>query len=234
VSINKKYYYLKLKDNFYNTEDIKLLESMKNGYEYSSLYLKLCLLSLKGEGALLYKNRIPYKAEMLSTITGHSIEVVKYAINLFVELEMLTILDNGTIFIDDIQNLIGHGSTEAERKLAYRKKIEKIKKVGHCPDICPPEKEKEKEKEKENRIEYKKFKKPTIKEIEEYILQREKEKGYKFNFTASLFYNNYESKGWLVGKNKMKSWKAAVNTWIENDQIFINPKKQIQDISKLV
>ena len=116
MSDNKKYYYLKLKDNFYNNEDIKLLESMKNGYEYSSLYLKLCLLSLKGEGCLLYKNRIPYRPEMISTITGHTLEVVNYAIPIFKEIGLLNILDNGTIFIEDMQTLIGSSSTESERK----------------------------------------------------------------------------------------------------------------------
>jgi len=149
MGVNKKYYYLKLKDNFYNEEDIKILESMPNGYEYSSLYLKLCLLSLKGEGKLLYKNRIPYKPEMLATITNHKLEVVDYAIDLFVKLEMVTILDNGTIFIDDMHNLIGHGSTEAERKAQYRKKIASMKELGHCPDKRPPEIEIEIEKEKE-------------------------------------------------------------------------------------
>ncbi len=149
MSDNKKYYYLKLKDNFYNTEDIKLLESMQNGYEYSSLYLKLCLLSLKGEGKLLYKNRIPYKPEMLSTITGHKREVIEFAIPIFQELEMLTILDNGTIFIDDIQNLVGHASTESERKADYRLRIKNQKLLGQDMGQCPLEKKKELEKEKE-------------------------------------------------------------------------------------
>ncbi len=139
MSDNKKYYYLKLKENFYNMEDTKLLESMENGYEYSSLYLKLCLLSLKGEGMLLYKNRIPYKPEMLSTVTGHSVEVINYAIPIFIDLEMLTIFDNGTIFIDDIQTLIGHSSTEAERKARYRLKIKDQKEVGQSPGQFPPE-----------------------------------------------------------------------------------------------
>jgi len=148
MSDNKKYYYLKLKDRFYDTEDIKILESMPNGYEYSSLYLKLCLLSLKDEGRLLYKNRIPYSPEMLSTITGHNIDTIRAAIPIFKELEMLKILDNGAIFIDDIQDLVGKSSSEAERKAKYRKRIE-IEQVGQIEDKCPPEKEKEKEIEKE-------------------------------------------------------------------------------------
>lgn len=132
----KKYFYLKLKDNFYNTDDMKLLESMKNGYEYSSLYLKLCLMSLKEDGKLIYKGRIPYKPEMISTITGHNIDIVKAAIDIFVNLEMITILDSGVIFISDIQSLIGNSSSEAERKKKYRDRIKndsilKIENMGH-------------------------------------------------------------------------------------------------------
>ena len=152
MSNNKKYYYLKLKDTFYNAEDVKLLESMENGYEYSSLYLKLCLLSLKGEGQLLYKNRIPYNTSMLSTITGHKKEIIEYAIPILQKLNMLILLDNGTIFIDDIQNLVGHGSTEAERKAIYRDKLKELESGTlslESPGQFPLEKEIEKEKDKE-------------------------------------------------------------------------------------
>lgn len=53
----------------------------------------------------------------------------------------------------------------------------------------------------------KRFIKPTIEEIDAYI----KEKGYKFS--AEAFYFHYESKGWMVGKNKMTNWKSACSTW---------------------
>ena len=51
------------------------------------------------------------------------------------------------------------------------------------------------------------FAHPTIEEIDSYV----KAKGYKVN--AERFFYFYESKGWKVGKNKMKSWKASVATW---------------------
>ena len=51
------------------------------------------------------------------------------------------------------------------------------------------------------------FSPPTIEEIKGYIL----EKGYSFD--AESFFDFYESKGWFVGKNKMKDWKAAVRNW---------------------
>ena len=47
---NKKYYYLKLADNFYDRDEMIILESMPDGYIYSNILLKLYLRSLKNEG----------------------------------------------------------------------------------------------------------------------------------------------------------------------------------------
>lgn len=52
-----------------------------------------------------------------------------------------------------------------------------------------------------------KFVPPTIEDVAAYI----KEKGY--HFSAEAFVAFYESKGWMVGKNKMQKWKAACSTW---------------------
>lgn len=59
---------------------------------------------------------------------------------------------------------------------------------------------------KENIIK-ERFKKPNIEEIEEYCKER------KNGIDAERFYNFYESKNWMIGKNKMKDWKACVRTW---------------------
>lgn len=62
---NKKYYYLKLKENFFESEEMVLLQQMKDGYLYSDILLKMYLRSLKGEGQLMYKNCIPYSVEAI-------------------------------------------------------------------------------------------------------------------------------------------------------------------------
>lgn len=139
MSENKKYYYLKLKDNFYNSDEIKILEAMPNGYEYSSFYLKLCLMSLKEDGRLVFKGRIPYNPEMLATITGHNVDVIKVALDTFVGMEMISILDTGAMFVNDIQALIGRGSSEAERKKLYRNRISKESLLGQTSGHRPPE-----------------------------------------------------------------------------------------------
>ena len=51
------------------------------------------------------------------------------------------------------------------------------------------------------------FKKPTLDEVKEYCLER------KNGINPQHFIDFYESKGWMVGKNKMKDWKACIRTW---------------------
>ena len=74
-----------------------------------------------------------------------------------------------------------------------------------------PETETETEKSKE-KPKAKRFAPPTQNEVLDYML----EKGNSGK-EAGRFIDFYESKGWLVGRNKMKDWKAAVRNWIGND-----------------
>ena len=118
-----KYYYLKIKENFFDSEDMKLLESMDNGYIYSNILMKMYLLSLKNGGKLMYKDKIPYNSKMLSTILNHNVDILDKAIKVFKELNLIEILDSGAIFMLDIQNYIGKSSDEADRIREYRNKI---------------------------------------------------------------------------------------------------------------
>ena len=151
VSDNKKYYYLKLKDNFFDSDEMILLESMPDGYLYSNILLKLFLRSLKNEGRLMLNERIPFNETMLSSVTRHSVGVIEKAMRVFQDLGLIEVLDNGAIYMTDIQNFIGKSSTEADRKREYRQRIDEEKGVRQisdkCPDISPPEIELEKEKE---------------------------------------------------------------------------------------
>ena len=230
----KKYYYLKLKDNFFDSDAMIILESMENGYLYSNILMKMYLRSIKTDGRLMFNDRIPYNASLLSKIVRHNVDVVEKAIKVFKELDLIEILDNGAIYMLDIQNYIGQSSTEADRKRLYRAKVndEKLQ-IGQmstkCPDKIPPEIEIEKEIEinKEKEIKRKVFEKPTIEEIQEYC--RERNNG----INANAFYDFYESKNWYVGKNKMKDWKACVRTWEQRSKKeTVEPKWLHKEIKK--
>lgn len=124
---NKKYYYLKVKDNFYDSEEMIILQNMPDGYLYSDILMKLYLRSLKSEGKLMFKDRIPYNSTILAQVVRHSVGVVEKALQLFKELGLIEILDNGSIYLLDIQNYIGHSSSEADRQREYYNKIKSEK-----------------------------------------------------------------------------------------------------------
>ena len=126
---NKKYYYMRLKENFFDSDEMIILENMDNGdgIIYSNILLKLYLRSLKYEGRLMFNERIPFNAQMLSTIVRHPVGVVEKALKAFVDLGLVEVMDNGAIYMLDIQNFIGRTSTEADRKKIYRAQIAKEK-----------------------------------------------------------------------------------------------------------
>lgn len=73
MSENRKYYYLKLKENFFTTEKMVILESAQDGLLYSNLLLNMYLMSLKHNGALMPGDGLP---QTLANISGLSSEEV--------------------------------------------------------------------------------------------------------------------------------------------------------------
>ena len=146
MSDNRKYYYLKLKENYFDDDSIVLLESMQDGVLYSNILLKLYLKSLKHGGRLQLDEDIPYTAQMIATITRQQIGTVERALQIFLKLGLVEVLDSGTFYMSNIELLIGQSSTEAERKRAARLQNKALSAPrtngGHLSDIRPPEIEK--------------------------------------------------------------------------------------------
>ena len=145
---NQKYYYMRLKDNFFDTNEITILESMQDGYLYSNILLKLYLRSLKENGRLMLNGTIPYSPQMIATITRHQVGTVEKALKIFLDMGLIEILDSGAIYMLDIQNYIGSSSTEADRIRKYREQKKSEKRVESslpdgslykCHDKCTPE-----------------------------------------------------------------------------------------------
>ncbi len=124
---------------------------MQDGVLYSNILLKLYLKSLKHGGRLQLDEDIPYTAQMIATITRQQIGTVERALQIFLKLGLVEVLDSGTFYMSNIELLIGQSSTEAERKRAARlqNKAPSAPRTngGHLSDIRPPEIEIELEKE---------------------------------------------------------------------------------------
>ena len=151
--MSKRYYWLKLNENFFEREEIKIIEDMPNGVYYINFYLKLLLKSIKTEGELMFRGVIPYTPEMLSSITNTDVDTVRVAIDLFSKLNLLKILDDGALFMLEIENMVGSESSSAERVRKHRakKKLEEQKALQCNSDEinCNTELNKELELEKE-------------------------------------------------------------------------------------
>lgn len=152
---NKKYYYLKLKENFFDSDSMVLLESMQDGILYSNILMKMYLKSLRNDGYLVLNNAIPYNAQMIATVTRHQIGTVEKALEMFKQLGLIDVLDSGTIYMSDIQLFVGKSSTEGDRKREERMKIkaEINPVIGQMSDKHPREKELEIDREIDREIE---------------------------------------------------------------------------------
>jgi len=237
MSDNKKYYYLKLKDNFFDSEEIIILQNMQDGYLYSDILFKMYLRSLKNEGLLMFNNFIPYDANILSQIVRHSVGVVEKAIKLFQQLSLIEVMDNGAIYMLNIQNYIGNSSSEADRQREYQNRIKAhqiipCKKPNKETNRKPtPEKEIELEIDKElnketEKEERKRFTPPSREDIETFTNENQ------CHIDIDTFLDYYNSNGWKIGKNKMSDWKATVRNWHRRDKDSVKgkpAKSSIQD-----
>lgn len=136
---NRRYYYLKLKENFYNSETMVVLESMQDGLLYSNLLLKMYLMSLKNGGILMLNDHLPHTPQTIATFTRHQVGTVERALHVFQELGLVEILTDGAYYMTDLQLLIGQSSSEGERKKKERMRLQRQNLLPDGKaDICPP------------------------------------------------------------------------------------------------
>ena len=237
---NRKYYYLKLKENFFDSDSIVLLEDMKDGILYSNILLKLYLKSLKNGGRLQLDEHIPYTAQMIATLTRHQIGTVERALAIFQQLGLVEQLDCGLLYMTDIELMIGQSSTEAERKRAARLENKALlpprTNGGHLSDIRPPEieikKEIDIEIEKERELKpgraapaaYGRYKNVILTDTELSELQAELPDKWEYYIDRLSGYIASTGK-------KYKNHAATIRRWAADDTAKAAPKKGIPDYS---
>ena len=140
---NKRYYWLKLKEDFFSDDAIEWLE--EQGKEYCLFYLKLCLKSIRTNGILIRnvgKMLIPYDVEKLAEITKTNTDTVIVAMELLKKIGLVEILDNGALYLSQLETMVGSESGSAAR---MRKMRAKNKDLSLCDKNVTTEKEIEKE-----------------------------------------------------------------------------------------
>ena len=146
-----KFFWLQLMEDFFDEDAIEWLEEQPQGKEYSLFYLKLCLKSLRTNGILIRKvgtMLIPYNEVKLGEMTNTHPDTVIVAINLLIQIGLVQKLDNGALYLTQVEHMIGSQSKGAFKKqlqLARREmQIDAIfEEGGKGVEKVPPEKEKE-------------------------------------------------------------------------------------------
>lgn len=202
---DKKFYWLKLKKDFFKRHDIKIIEAMPNGKDYILFYLKLLCESLDHNGNLRFSDNIPYSEEMLSVITNTNVDVVRSAINVFTELNMMEILDDKTIYMIEVNNMLGSESESAERVRKHREKEKMLQcneDVTKCNIEKDIDKDKEKEIEKDKELDY-----LNVKEEKEFYENITYSTVRKFCEQHNLIYINPFRAMDEINDNKIENWQ---------------------------
>lgn len=126
----KRYYWIKLNENFFDLPTVDFLQEQKNGCEYIVLYLKLCLLSANTNGVLVRhigEMTIPYDTKKIADVTRFKYDTVVVALEAFRRTGLIEEREDGILTIPGIGKMIGSETAWAEKKRVQRE-IEREKK----------------------------------------------------------------------------------------------------------
>lgn len=213
--------WIKLDVNIFDNRKIRLLESMPDGSQMALIWLKLlCLAGQVNDNGMIYVTPdVAFTDQTLATMFNCSVTNINLALTAFEQFGMIEVVDD-ILHVSNwerYQNIDGMERIKEQNRIRQKNWYDRQKALPNVrnnvsltqPNATDIDKDKNKNKtiSKDIGEKRKRFEPPTIEQLEEYI----KEKNYNVN--AEKFFYFYESKGWMVGKNKMKSWKAAVSTW---------------------
>lgn len=146
---SKKYYWIKLKTDFFDIPTIDWLAEQNNGYAYIVLYQKLCLLTANNGGELtrrIGEMIIPYNAKKIAEVTRFDFDTVVVALELYKRLDLIYEQSNGILRLNGIEEMVGAETKWAEKKRIQRHKKEALSvgngtvdrtKIGQSEDNVP-------------------------------------------------------------------------------------------------
>ena len=232
MSDSRKFFWLKLKRDFFKRHDIQIIEAMPNGKDYILFYLKLLCESVDHEGNLRFSEQIPYNDQMLSTITNTNIDIVRSAIKVFTELEMMDILDDGTYYMSEVQKMLGFETEWAKKQREYRaKKRQQEDNVLSLSDkrkSIEIDKEIEKEIEKRDRVNYQQiadmYNDTCVSFPKVISLSDARKKAIKARLKTytledfRLMFEKAEASDFMKGKNE-RNWSATFDWMIKDSNM---------------
>ena len=144
MSINKRFYWLKIGATFFDDLKIQKLRKIAGGDTFTCIYLKLMILSLKNDGSILFESIFEDIEDELAIKLNETVENIKATLVFCKSMKMIEIYEDKSLFFKQIKDITGSESSSAERVRKYRASKKKNKpKVLHCNENVTAEKEKE-------------------------------------------------------------------------------------------
>jgi predicted phage replisome organizer len=192
---NKKYYWLKLKNDFFTNKKIKKLRKIAGGDTYTIIYLKMQLLSITNEGKLYFDNVEDSFADELALELDEDVENVKVTLMFLIKNGLLVEINCDEYLLPEAQDAIGKESASAERVRKHRELKQQQQKALQCnTEVTKSNIEIEKEKDIDIELEKKKDK--------EYFANAE---------LNSLFLEFIEVRKKLKAVNSERAIKTLIN-----------------------
>ena len=132
VTENRRYYWLQLKDDFFNSKEMKLMRKLPGGEEITIIYLKMMLVSLSEQGKLYFEGLAEDLAEELSLIIDEDPEAIRLTLMFLTKKKLLTTSDNYQFNLEQVPEMIGSETASARR---VRKHRENQKALQCKPDV---------------------------------------------------------------------------------------------------
>lgn len=203
---NKKYYWLKLKNNFFTDKRIKKLRKIAGGDTYTIIYLKMQLLSLQDEGNLYFENIEETFEEEIALQIDENVEDVRLTIAYLIRTGLL-IQNEDYYELTETKNCIGSEVESAERVRKFRER-QNAKALLCNGDVTKCNTEIEKDIDIDIEKENNKRKTPTLEEINLYIQEKQ------LKIDGRQFFDYFTEGNWIDSKgNRVKNWKQKLLTW---------------------
>lgn len=228
----KRYYWLKLKDDFFSSKRIKKLRKLAGGDTLTIIYLKMQLKAIKTDGILKWTGLEESFADELALDLDEEPDNVKLALAYLTNCGLVESSDNINFFLPWAVENVGSEGASAKRWRDWnerQKALESNSSLTDCKQITNGEKEIEIdiEIEKEKEVSDKKrFKPPTVEDVRAYCEERQN------GVDAQHFIDYYQARNWMLGKTKMKDWKAAVRTWERNNNASTSNSRSTKESAK--
>lgn len=123
---NKRYYWLKLKENFFADIRMKRLRKIPAGGTYTIIYLKLLLLSFRDEGKLYFEKVDETFIKELALVIDETEDDIVLTLQYLERVGLLEVVSEDEYFLTELPNLIGSETDWISKKRQYRKQIKQL------------------------------------------------------------------------------------------------------------